>query len=297
VTDRPVNILVCGGSGQVGIELQRQPWAPGVRLHAPARNELDLTDEASIARLIRAGPWACVINAAAFTAVDKAESEVASAWKLNALGPAILASETAKAGIPLLHISTDYVFDGLSKEPYQPQDAVRPLSIYGASKEGGEQAVRAANAHHVIVRTAWVVSPHRTNFVKTMLRLAQERNVLRVVDDQTGCPTSATDLAAALRTVALRQAAGSGPYGTYHFVNEGKTTWCQFARAIMAGVQRRGGQNIPVEAIATADYKTAAHRPANSALSTETLTRDYGIRPRKWQDALDEILDALVGKA
>lgn len=287
-------ILILGGSGQVGTELQRQTWPVGVRLRTPGRGELDLTDDSSVSKMIASHPWGCVINAAAFTAVDQAEAQVVAAWKLNALAPAVLASETAKAQVPIVHVSTDYVFDGQSSVAYQPHDAVRPLSVYGASKEGGEQAVRTANPRHVIVRTAWVVSPHRSNFVKTMLRLAAERDILRVVDDQHGCPTSATDLASALRIIALRQIAGDAPPGTYHFVNAGRTTWCGFAREIMERLQRRGGRAVPVEAIATADYKTAARRPSNSALSTETLTSHYGIVPRAWQAALDEILDCLI---
>jgi dTDP-4-dehydrorhamnose reductase len=172
---------------------------------------------------------------------------------------------------------------------------VAPINVYGASKEAGEQAVRTANPRHVIVRTAWVVSPHRGNFVKTMLRLANERDGLRVVHDQKGCPTSAADLAAALRVIALRLAADpSAPCGTHHFVNQGVTTWCDFARAIMAGARTRGARAVPVEPIGTSDYKTPARRPANSALSTESLTRDFGIVPRPWQQALDDILDVLL---
>jgi len=289
-------ILVCGGSGQVGLEVQHQPWPVKIKLHAPGHQELDITDERSVSRIVAARPWACVINTAAFTAVDQAESQIAAAWKLNALAPAVLAAETAKAGIPLIHVSTDYVFDGSSTRPYVPTDPVQPLSVYGASKAGGEQAIRTANPRHAIIRTAWVVSPHRANFVKTMLRIANERDLLRVVDDQKGCPTSAADLAAAIRTVALRQVSGEAPHGIYHFVNDGITTWCQFAQAIMAGAQQRGHRAVPVEAIRTADYKTAARRPMNSALSTETLSRDYGIWPRPWQEALDDILDRLIGK-
>ena len=291
-----VNILVCGGSGQVGIELQRQPWPEGVRLFAPARQLFDLEDEESVARIVASRCWSCVVNVAAFTAVDRAESEISRAWRLNACAPALLAHEAAKRGIPIFHVSTDYVFDGKSPKPYLPLDAVRPLNVYGASKEGGEQGVRTANPRHVILRTAWLVSANRNNFVKTMLKLAQNLDTLHVVDDQVGCPTSASDLAASIRTVVLRHIAGdgNGPWGTYHFVNAGSTTWYDFARAIMAGALRRGGRSVAVEPIRTADYKAAARRPQNSVLSTDTLTRDFGIRPRAWSVALDEILDALV---
>jgi dTDP-4-dehydrorhamnose reductase len=278
------------------MELQRQPWPEDTRIFAPARGLFDLEDEGSVARIMASRRWSCVVNVAAFTAVDRAESEIVRAWRLNACAPALLAHEAAKLGIPVVHVSTDYVFDGESRQPYRPMDPVRPLNVYGASKEGGEQGVRTANPRHVILRTAWVVSANRSNFVKTMLRLAKSPHPLRVVDDQVGCPTSASDLAAVIRTVVLRHVGsdGEGPWGTYHFVNAGSTTWYEFARAIMAGAHRRGGCAAAVEPIPTAHYKTPARRPLNSVLSTETLTRDFGIRPRAWTVAIDEILDALV---
>ncbi len=238
-----------------------------------------------------------MINTAAYTAVDKAESDVAAAWRLNALAPAILAAATKARGIPLVHVSTDYVFAGTKAEgAYGPDEPVDPRSVYGASKAAGEIAVRTGNPRHAILRTAWVVSPHRGNFVKTMLRLAAERDRLTVVDDQHGCPTSATDLAAALATVALRMAEDpAAPTGTFHCVNDGSTTWCGFARAIVAGGAKRGGRAVPVEGIPTAAYPTPARRPSNSRLSTDSLREAYGILPRPWQDALDDILDRLAG--
>jgi dTDP-4-dehydrorhamnose reductase len=291
-----MDVLVCGGSGQVGVELKRQSWPAGVHVFAPGREILDVGDENSVAKTMAARHWACVVNVAAYTAVDRAEAEVSQAWRLNALAPALLAREAGKLGIPIVHVSTDYVFDGESQEPYRPSDPVHPLNVYGASKEGGEQAVRTANARHVILRTAWVVSPNRNNFVKTMLGLAKSRASLRVVDDQVGCPTSAYDLAEAIRTIVLRHIREDrdGPCGTYHFVNAGSTTWYDFARAIMAGARLRGGCSVPVEPIQTAHYATAARRPLNSVLSTATLTRDFGICPRAWHIALDDILDVLV---
>ncbi len=175
---------------------------------------------------------------------------------------------------------------------------MNPTSVYGASKAAGEMAVRTGNPRHAIVRTAWVVSPHRGNFVKTMLRLAAERDRLTVVDDQHGCPTSAADLAGALAVIALRLVQDeAAPTGTFHFVNDGATTWCGFARAIVEGSAQRGGRSIPVEGIPTSAYPTPARRPANSRLSTQSLTDAYGIAPRPWAAALDDILDRLVGPA
>ena len=290
-----MNILVTGGAGQVGLELARHAWAPGVTVDALDRGALDVTDAASIAAALSAKPYGAVINCAAYTAVDKAESEVAAAWRLNALAPALLAEATARAGLPLVQVSTDYVFDGSAREPYRPDDPINPVSVYGASKAAGELAVRTTNPRHAVVRTAWVVSPHRANFVKTMLRLASERDGLKVVDDQAGSPTIAADLAAALATVAVRLASGEGPSGTYHCTNAGETTWCGFARAIVAGSAARGGRSVPVEGIPTSAYPTPARRPANSVLSTATLARDFGTVMRPWTAALDDVLDRLVG--
>ena len=292
-----MDILVLGGAGQVGTELQAHAWPDDVRVHAPTREALDITDPTAMASALAGRDYAAVINTAAYTAVDKAESDVVAAWRLNALAPAILAAETKARGIPLIHVSTDYVFAGTKPEgTYAPDEPVDPQSVYGASKAAGEFAVRTGNPRHAILRTAWVVSPHRGNFVKTMLRLAAERDRLTVVDDQHGCPTSATDLAAALATVALRMAADAdAPTGTFHCVNAGATTWCGFARAIVAGGAKRGGREVPVEGIPTSAYPTPARRPSNSQLSTDSLSAAYGVTPRPWQDALDDILDTLAG--
>lgn len=292
-----MDILVLGGAGQVGTELQAHSWPDGVRVQAPSRDALDITDPAAVTAALNERPYAAVINTAAYTAVDKAESDVAATWRLNALAPAILAAETRARDIPLVHVSTDYVFAGTKSEgAYSPDEPVDPRSVYGASKAAGEFAVRTGNPRHAILRTAWVVSPHRGNFVKTMLRLAAERDRLTVVDDQYGCPTSATDLAAALATVALRMAEDpAAPTGTFHCVNDGSTTWCGFAKAIVAGGAKRGGREVPVEGIPTSAYPTPARRPSNSRLSTNSLREAYGILPRPWPDALDDILDRLAG--
>ena len=292
-----LDILILGGAGQVGTELQNPAlWEAGTRLHAPSRTALDVTDAAAIDAALSARPYGAVVNAAAYTAVDRAESEIAAAWALNAVAPALLAAATAQAGIPLVHVSTDYVFDGRTEAPCTPDTPVDPRSVYGASKAAGEIAVRSANPRHAILRTAWVVSPHRGNFVKTMLRLSNERERLSVVDDQHGNPTSAGDLAAGLAAIAQALARDpTAPTGTHHFVNAGATTWCGFARAIVAGAARRGGRAVPVDAIPTSAFPTPARRPAHSVLSTASLTAAYGLKPRPWEQALDDILDRLVG--
>ncbi len=290
----PIDILVTGGTGQVGLELQAIDWPAHVRLHAPTRQELDLGNGDSIAQAFERTAFAAVINAAAYTAVDKAEGEVAAAFAANAMGPALLADATRAAGLPLVHVSTDYVFDGSGDRPYVEDDAVGPLGVYGASKLAGELAVRTGNPRSVVLRTAWVLSVHRANFLKTMLRVGAERPLLRVVDDQVGCPTGARDIAWALRDITLRMIADpQAPTGVYHFVNSGETSWCGLAREIFRLSAEAGGPSPEVEAIATADYPTPARRPSNSRLSTTKLTRDHGVQPRPWQDAVAEIITEL----
>ena len=288
-------ILVTGGSGQVGTELQRLSWPAGFEVSAPGRHEMDLSDPGSVAAMVQSRRFAAVINAGAFTAVDLCESEVAQAWQVNAVAPAVLARATALAGIPLVQVSTDYVFDGSKATPYAETDPVGPLCVYGASKLGGELAVRTANPRHAIVRTAWVFSAHGNNFVKTMLRVGRDRPLLRVVDDQRGCPTSAADLAAALAKIALAMIADAdAPIGTFQFVNSGSCTWHGLAGEIFAQAARMGGPSPQLQAITTAEYPLPARRPANSQLATGRLGREYGIFPRPWQPALADILAELL---
>ena len=211
-----VHILITGGAGQVGLELQSAEWPEGVVLHAPTRAELDLSDRSSVKAAFAATAFSAVINSGAHTAVDRCEEEAAAAFAANALGPAVLADATRNAGIPLIQVSTDYVFDGSKHGLYVETDPVAPLGVYGASKLAGELAVRSGNPRSVVLRTAWVLSSHRANFLKTMLRLAAERPTLRVVGDQHGCPTSARDIAAALKTIVLKMIAhADAPTGVY----------------------------------------------------------------------------------
>ncbi|WP_426123878.1 dTDP-4-dehydrorhamnose reductase [Pararhizobium sp. PWRC1-1] len=286
-----MRILVTGGTGQVGRALSLFPWPAGVEIVCPSRHMLDLTDPAAVEAFIVDGGFDAVINPAAYTAVDKAESDWLAAWTVNVLGPAAIAAATRKAGIPMLHVSTDYVFDGSKAGAYHEDDPIHPAGAYGASKAAGELAVRTGNPRHVILRTSWVFSSHGNNFVKTMLRLAADRPLLRVVDDQYGCPTAAGDIAATLATIALRMIGDpNAPTGTYHFSNEGPVTWCGFAREIFRQRSSAGLTAPNVEGITTADYPTPAKRPANSVLSTKKLVEDYAIRPRPWTTALAETL-------
>jgi dTDP-4-dehydrorhamnose reductase len=285
-----VKLLVTGRTGQVGHELARLAWPSGWRLAAFDHAGLDITRREAVFAAVAEERPDLVINAAAYTAVDRAESETEAAWAGNAEGPGHLAAACQEAGIPLLHISTDYVFDGSKSGPYREDDPVNPIGAYGRSKEAGERAVRAALTEHMILRTAWVYGAHGNNFVKTMLRLAGERPVLRVVADQHGAPTSAADIAGAIAAVARQIASGNARWGTYHFTGSGATTWHGFAEAVFAEAAPYRGPPPRVEPIATADYPTPAQRPANSVLDCTRIAQDFGIVPRPWRAALAEMI-------
>jgi len=291
------DILLTGAQGQLGWELQRRALAAGLTVDASDRDDLDITDAASVRARLAAVRPALVVNAAAYTAVDKAESDREAAFAVNRDGPANLARACAEHAIPLIHVSTDYVFDGSRPGAYTEDDPVAPLGVYGVSKFDGEEAVRTACPRHVILRTAWVYGVHGHNFVKTMLRLGRERETLRVVDDQHGCPTFAGDLADAVLAIAARLRAGDVPadgWGTFHCTGSGHTTWCGFAREIFSQVAPRGDRVPEVQGIASSEYPTPARRPANSVLDCSRLERVYGIRLRDWRPALAEMLDATL---
>ena len=280
-------ILLTGGTGQVGQAVLRRAADRGLEIFAPARAQMDLTHAQSIADMVASRPWSAVINCAAYTAVDRAETDAELAEQVNALAPATFAAETAKLGIPIIHVSTDYVFDGTKNAPYAEEDAVNPLGVYGRTKEKGESAVRKLNPHHAIIRTAWVVSPGSANFINTMIRLASERPEVNVVNDQIGCPSNASDIAQVLLTVAEHTGA---QYGTWHFVNGGEASWYDLAAHIFADMQQRALPTPVLKAIPTSQYRTPAERPSNSRLSTSAIQRDFGIQPRHWHEAIDAIL-------
>lgn len=294
-------ILITGATGQVGTELARARWPAGLTPVALDRNQLDLGNTDAVARMVQGGhdgaPFAAVINSAAYTAVDRAEAEQVAAWRVNALAPAALAMACADTGVPLVQLSTDYVFPGDREGAWEAEDFPDPINVYGASKLGGEIAVRASGARHAIVRTAWIVSAHGHNFVKTMLRLGGEHETVKVVADQRGSPTTAADLAAALITIATRLAEDKAMLsGTYHFSNAGATDWAGFATEIFRQSAVRGGPCAQVKPIATADYPTPARRPANSLLDHGAIRTAFGIVPRPWPEALSDILDELIGE-
>lgn len=274
--------LVFGQSGQVARELQAQG-----QVIALSRSDADLSDPASCAAAILHHDPQVVINAAAYTAVDKAEAERDLAQLVNADAPAAMARACASTGARFLHISTDYVFDGSGQRPWTPQDETDPLGVYGQTKLDGETAVAGAGARHAILRTSWVFSAHGNNFVKTMLRLGADRDELTIVADQIGGPTPAADIAAALLAMAAQP---DGPDGIYHFGGAPWVSWADFAREIFAQSQ----VNCRVTDIPTSQFPTPARRPANSRLDGQALARDYGISPPDWREGLTKVLDELT---
>jgi dTDP-4-dehydrorhamnose reductase len=278
-------LLVFGRSGQVATELAR--LAPEARFLG--RDAADLTDPEACARVIRDSGCAMVINAAAYTAVDRAETDADIARAVNADAPAAMARAAAALGVPFLHISTDYVFDGSGTQPRVETDPTGPLGVYGATKLAGERGIAAAGGQWAVMRTSWVFSAHGANFVKTMLRLGAERDELRVVADQHGGPTPAADIAQACLTMAEAMRADASRGGVYHFAGAPDTSWAGFAREIMA----QAGLSCHIVDISTSDYPTPARRPANSRLNCAAISRDFGIARPDWRAGLAKVLQEL----
>ncbi|MEN9760298.1 MAG: hypothetical protein RI906_124 [Pseudomonadota bacterium] len=294
-----MRLLLTGKNGQVGFELQRALAVLG-EVIAIDSEDCDLADEAAIRRVVRTIRPDVIVNPAAFTAVDKAESEQALAQAINAQAPGVLAEEAKALGALLVHYSTDYVFDGTKLCAYLESDTPNPSSVYGATKLAGERVIAAAGCRHLILRTSWVVGVHGGNFAKTMLRLASERDALSVVADQFGAPTSAAllaDLTAHLVREAQRTPA-EFPYGLYHAVAAGETNWHGYAchvieRARVAGKTIRVAPDA-IKAITTSDYPTPAKRPANSRLDTSLLRETFGLQLPDWKMGIDHILDQIL---
>lgn len=285
-------ILVFGGLGQLGQELERA--SERALLTTLARKDADITDQSAVGEAIRRYRPVLVVNAAAYTNVDLAESEPRQAQEVNGRAPGLIGDACAKAGLPLVHVSTDYVFDGSKSGPYMEDDPIAPLGAYGRSKAAGEAVVRAACPHHVILRTAWVYGAFGRNFLKTMLRLAATRDELRVVADQRGSPTSTRDLAGAILRIAPRLIAGESLWGTYHFTGTGATTWHGFASHIVTTQASLTGRRPTVTAITTADYPTPARRPANSELDNTRFAKTFGFRAHAWQEETDAAITAVL---
>ena len=288
-------ILVFGGTGQLGRALsQRGADFPGLELHVLDRATGDIADAAAVAQAFERIQPALVINAAAHTAVDRAETEEKAAFEGNALGPYHLAANCARHRIPLFHISTDYVFSGEGDRPWRVDDPTAPQNAYGRSKLAGEWAVLATHPDSYIFRTSWVFSPWGHNFVKTMLRLARDRDELTIVADQHGCPTYAPDLADALLHIAAARLFGrTFRTGIHHFSNQGATNWADFAAAIFEISSRSGGRRPTVRPIASKDYPTPATRPAWSVLDLTDTICEFGLEIPPWSDALGRCIEAL----
>ena len=275
-----MRILLTGRNGQVGWEVQKA-LAPLGELTALGRAELDLSDAGRLREAVREANPDVIVNAAAYTAVDKAESEREAAFAVNATAPGILAEEAKRNGALLVHYSTDYVFDGAKPVPYVEEDEPNPINVYGASKLAGERAIAGSGCRYLILRTSWVYGPRGSNFLLTILRVARERPELRVVDDQIGAPTSSRAIARATAQV-LRP----GAHGTYHLSAAGQVSWCGFARAILA----RAGVATAVVPIRSEDYPAAARRPRNSRLDCSRLRETFGVALAPWEAGLAEVM-------
>lgn len=274
-----MHILVTGINGQVGHELVRRDPSTDFMVHGFNRANLDITDKKNVASIVEKIKPALIINCAAYTAVDKAEDEHDKAFAANQYGPAFLADECQRLHIPLIHLSTDYVFDGEASKPYKETDPVSPLGIYGKSKEAGEREVRSRIDHHIILRTSWVYGTHGQNFVKTMLRLGQEREELRVVNDQWGCPTYAGDIADALFVIAGKILSGTfDHWGTYHCCGSTDLTWYDFANHIVSMAKKSHTLSVKkIIPISTEQFPTPTRRPAYSVLDCRKLYSTFGI--------------------
>ncbi|WP_246731440.1 dTDP-4-dehydrorhamnose reductase [Methylocapsa sp. S129] len=292
----PSTIVVTGRRGQIASALGRTLTQAGFDVVLIGRPECDLVDAGAVRRAIAEARPALVINAAAYTAVDKAEDDSGAAFAVNRDGAGYVAEAAAQVGAPIIHFSTDYVFDGSKGAPYVESDPTRPLGVYGRSKLAGEAAVAEANSRAIILRTAWVCSSGGANFLNTMLRLAASRDELGVVNDQRGAPSFAADIAGATAQIAaniLDTPDDPSLYGTFHLTSAGETTWCGFARSIFEGSAVRSGPHARVKPIATADYPTRAQRPADSRLDCSLVAARHGVVMPDWRDGLERCLDEL----
>ncbi len=294
-----IRIAVTGNNGQVVRSLLERSAGTNSEVVCVGRPALDLGDPDTIDRAIGAAAADVLVSAAAFTNVDKAETEGDLADLINARAPGLLAARAKSLGIPLIHLSTDYVFDGLKADPYTERDPICPVNAYGRSKAAGERAVAAAHPRHVILRASWIYSPLGRNFVRTMLELARKQDEARVVADQVGSPTAAADIADGILAVARKLVADGGDerYGTFHMTAAGGTNWAEFATAVFSASAERGGPSARVVPIASAEYHTPARRPANSRLDCAKIARVYGVSLPHWRSSLGQCVERILEHA
>lgn len=287
-------IVVFGANGQLGSELQREAARRGMALHAISRSAVDIADAGAVAAALERVQPSLVVNAAAYTRVDDAESEREKAMLGNVTGPKVLAECCAERGAALIHISSDYVFDGTKRGAYSENDQVAPIGFYGKTKAYGEEAVRNSLDRHVILRVSWLYGEFGSNFLKTMLRLASQREEISVVADQHGCPTSTRDVTNAILAITERVRGREEVFGTYHFAGDGATTWHGFASAAIGKFAELNNKAVRVKAITTDQYPTRTKRPENSVLSCEKFERVFGFRGRPWQQEVEEVAESLI---
>ncbi|MBN1294429.1 MAG: dTDP-4-dehydrorhamnose reductase [Candidatus Latescibacteria bacterium] len=294
-----MKVIVTGSSGMLAGDLIPELEQSGIDVVRYDLPVYDITNYERSSKQIHSDSPSMIINCAAYTAVDKAETESQKAYAVNRDGAKNLAVICNKSGIPLIHISTDYVFDGRTSQPYRETDKTNPLNVYGKSKWEGEEAVRSALPEHLILRTAWLYGVHGSNFAKTILQLAREKEVLRIVNDQFGCPTWTGDLAYAIKDIihALDKISDNKLWGTYHVCATGKTTWYGFACAIFDEARNHEKLSVrEVIPITSKEYPQSANRPPMSALDTGKLTQTFAIHPLKWQEGLKRMLECYYGE-
>jgi len=290
-------ILIFGARGQVGRELMALAAARKIAAVGLSRSEASIADNYTVRSAIDTQRPAVVVNAAGYTAVDRAERDAESATVANVTGPAILAAACADAGVPLIHLSSAYVFDGLKKTPYVETDRVNPLGVHGRTKAEGEAKIREAAKRHVILRSSWIYGVYGRNFLRTILRLAGERDELKMVADQFGCPTASIDLAEAILVVVRKLADKPNTSGTFHFAGSGRATWLGFAEEIVRRQTIFTGRTPKVTAISTAEYPSAAKRPTNCELDSSKFATTFGYKARPWQERVAEVVAQLSARA
>lgn len=291
-----MKLLVLGAQGQLGQELAALCAVRGIATTLMTRRQCDLASAGQIRAAIEGSSPSIIVNAAAYTKVDQAEKEAGLAQLANCDGPAMLAQASADAGIPLIHVSTDYVFDGSKPSPYVETDPVMPLGVYGLSKEAGERAIRSIQDRHIIVRTAWVYGVYGRNFLKTMLDLTATRDSWGVVNDQVGNPTGTADLADALLAAAEKTSGNDTCWGTYHFAGQGDATWFEFAEEIIAAQAAFTGKRPVLKPIATEDYPTPARRPRNSRLNSDLFASVFGVRAVPWRTRTRNVAESILAQ-